>query len=400
MKVKPATTDAQTETILNAVLDAGINYIDTSIDYGVSEERIGRDTFAPTQMDLLLKQHKPGREGGFAQPAPPPIPCRHATGPRHGTGRPRRPPRLRAGLRRADPLHAAHARLLHGDRLHHAVSLGAPHRRALHPAAQAPAPAHAWPSSPPPRRTSRTKATRVPARPTTAARSSTSPIPATRRTTHDLRISHIGYDRVHTSARRTAAPGSRCPPCAAPSPPAASAPWPRASTARRPTAAIASPMETDAPEILRRCREDGADAAILVPNCPVCHQTCSLVARHLEANGIPTVLMGCAKDIVEHAAVPRFLFSDFPLGNSAGKPHDVGLAGPDAGTRVARAGGGARPAHHDAVAAALERGRIVEAGLPEHRAHAARRTRPPPPRVRRAEGRRPHAPRGKSGVTP
>ena len=33
--------------------------------------------------------------------------------------------------------------------------------------------------------------------------------------------------------------------------------------------------------------------------------------------------MGCAKDIVEHAAVPRFLFSDFPLGNSAGKPHDI-----------------------------------------------------------------------------
>ena len=82
-------------------------------------------------------------------------------------------------------------------------------------------------------------------------------------------------------------------------------------------------IETDAPDILRRVRDDGVDAAIVVPNCPVCHQTCSLVARHLEANGIPTVLMGCAKDIVEHAAVPRFLFSDFPLGNSAGKPHDV-----------------------------------------------------------------------------
>ncbi len=35
-------TDAQAETILHAALDAGINYIDTSIDYGVSEERIGR----------------------------------------------------------------------------------------------------------------------------------------------------------------------------------------------------------------------------------------------------------------------------------------------------------------------------------------------------------------------
>lgn len=32
--------------------------------------------------------------------------------------------------------------------------------------------------------------------------------------------------------------------------------------------------------------------------------------------------MGCARDIVEHAGVPRFYFSDFPLGHSAGKPHD------------------------------------------------------------------------------
>jgi len=55
----------------------------------------------------------------------------------------------------------------------------------------------------------------------------------------------------------------------------------------------------------------------------VCHQTVSLVARHLEANGLPTVIMGAAKDIVEHCGVPRFLFSDVPLGNSAGRPHDV-----------------------------------------------------------------------------
>jgi len=48
-----------------------------------------------------------------------------------------------------------------------------------------------------------------------------------------------------------------------------------------------------------------------------------LAARHLEANGIPTVIMGCAKDIVEHCGVPRFLWSDFPLGNSAGKPFDA-----------------------------------------------------------------------------
>ncbi len=55
----------------------------------------------------------------------------------------------------------------------------------------------------------------------------------------------------------------------------------------------------------------------------MCHQTVSLVARHLEEQGIPTVIMGCAKDIIEHCGVPRFLFSDFPLGNSAGRPLDA-----------------------------------------------------------------------------
>src|SRR3546814_13646848 len=49
-----------------------------------------------------------------------------------------------------------------------------------------------------------------------------------------------------------------------------------------------------------RCREDGVDAMVLVPNCPVCHQTAGMTARYLEENGIPTVVMGCARDIVEH----------------------------------------------------------------------------------------------------
>src|SRR5712691_3127157 len=38
----PEISDEQAEQVLNAVLDAGINFIDTSIDYGRSEELIGR----------------------------------------------------------------------------------------------------------------------------------------------------------------------------------------------------------------------------------------------------------------------------------------------------------------------------------------------------------------------
>jgi D-proline reductase (dithiol) PrdB len=46
----------------------------------------------------------------------------------------------------------------------------------------------------------------------------------------------------------------------------------------------------------------------------------SLVARYLEANGLPTVIIGSALDIVEHCGVPRFVFTDLPLGNPVGIP--------------------------------------------------------------------------------
>ena len=143
---------------------------------------------------------------------------------------------------------------------------------------------------------------------------------------HDVRISHIAYDRVHTSAddsgtwfplpqmQRLAHEGR----IGEVAPRFFGAPTNRSHRVT---------IETDSPEILARCLEDKVDAAVLEPNCPVCHQTISLVVRHLEANGISTVVMGCAKDIVEHAAVPRFLFSDLPLGNSAGKPHDAASQG-------------------------------------------------------------------------
>src|SRR6516164_4473503 len=139
---------------------------------------------------------------------------------------------------------------------------------------------------------------------------------------HDLRISHIGYDRKHTSATDN---GTWFP---LPQLIKAQARGRIGEVAPRFFGAPTNrshrvTIDTDAPEILAHCRADKVDVAVLVPNCPVCHQTTALVARHLEEGGIPTVVMGCAKDIVEHAAVPRFLFSDFPLGNSAGKPHDA-----------------------------------------------------------------------------
>ena len=138
---------------------------------------------------------------------------------------------------------------------------------------------------------------------------------------HDLRISHIAIDRKHTTAED---PGTYFP-----------LPELRGAAERGHIGQVAprfhglptnrshrTTLEVDCPEVLARCRADGVDAALLVANCPVCHQSVSLCARLLEEGGIATVIMGCAKDIVEYVGVPRLMFSDFPLGNAAGKPND------------------------------------------------------------------------------
>jgi hypothetical protein len=138
----------------------------------------------------------------------------------------------------------------------------------------------------------------------------------------DLRIAHVGIDRKNANmedsncwfpleaAKRAAARGE----VGALSPHFYGLPTNRS---QRHT------LEKDAPRILETLQADGVDVAVLIPNCPICHQSQSLLARYLEAAGISTVVMGAAKDIVEYCGVPRLLFSDFPLGNAAAKPNDV-----------------------------------------------------------------------------
>lgn len=48
-----------------------------------------------------------------------------------------------------------------------------------------------------------------------------------------------------------------------------------------------------------------------------------LIARALEAEGIPTLCMGSALSIMEAVRPPRGVFVDFPLGHTSGKPFDT-----------------------------------------------------------------------------
>ena len=89
----------------------------------------------------------------------------------------------------------------------------------------------------------------------------------------------------------------------------------------------------------------------------------SLVARHLEANGIPTVIVGSALDIVENCGVPRFLFTDFPLGNPCGPPWRQDLQRTIAGQALDLLRECRSAAHHTAVGCCLAVRRRLAAAL-------------------------------------
>ena len=137
----------------------------------------------------------------------------------------------------------------------------------------------------------------------------------------DLRIAHIAIDRAHTTASDIA---SYFPLAALMK--LAAAGYIGSVSARfygLPTnRSKRTTRDIDSKALLAFCQEDHVDAVVLVPNCPVCHQSVALAAHCLETAGIATVIMGCAKDIIEHIGVPRLLFNDLPLGNAAGLPDD------------------------------------------------------------------------------
>ena len=204
---------------------------------------------------------------------------------------------------------------------------------------------------------------------------------------HDLRISHIGYDRTHTSAEdsgtwfplpallRAARPGPHRRRHAA-------LPWrahqpqpPRHGGDRR--AGDPAPL----PRRRRRCRHPGAELPGLPPDVQPGRAPSGGERHPHRGHGLRQGHRRARRG----AALP---VQRLPARQQRRQAARRGLAGPHAGTGAARAGGRAGAAHHDAVAAALERGCVVEARLPEPGPHRARGTGPPPPRVRRAEGGR------------
>ena len=76
-----------------------------------------------------------------------------------------------------------------------------------------------------------------------------------------------------------------------------------------------------APKIAERLQRYEVQAALLVPASRLCHQTMGLIARAVEAAGIPTIMIGVQRDIVDSVRPPRTAFYPGELGSVVGKPN-------------------------------------------------------------------------------
>ncbi|MFN2529938.1 MAG: glycine/sarcosine/betaine reductase selenoprotein B family protein [Pyrinomonadaceae bacterium] len=74
------------------------------------------------------------------------------------------------------------------------------------------------------------------------------------------------------------------------------------------------------PPLMDRLRRYEVQAALLVPASRLCHQSVSLMARAIEAAGIPTMTLAVAKDVLESVRPPRGAFYVGEFGRVAGQP--------------------------------------------------------------------------------
>ena len=76
-----------------------------------------------------------------------------------------------------------------------------------------------------------------------------------------------------------------------------------------------------APQIIERLNRYEVQAALLIPASRLCHQTAALLARAIEMSGIPTIMVGVDRAIVDSARPPRCGYYRGEFGSVAGKPN-------------------------------------------------------------------------------
>jgi len=79
-----------------------------------------------------------------------------------------------------------------------------------------------------------------------------------------------------------------------------------------------------APSVAYRMRRMGADLALIIATGPVDHMTAGILARAIELAGVPTLVLGNRREILEQVRVPRAVLVDHPDGAPLGNPGNAG----------------------------------------------------------------------------
>lgn len=75
------------------------------------------------------------------------------------------------------------------------------------------------------------------------------------------------------------------------------------------------------PQLAERLHRYDIQAALLIPASRLCHQTLGIVARVLEENGIPTIMISVDPDLTDKTRPPRTAYYNGDFGSVAGKPN-------------------------------------------------------------------------------
>jgi D-proline reductase (dithiol) PrdB len=76
-----------------------------------------------------------------------------------------------------------------------------------------------------------------------------------------------------------------------------------------------------APRIAERLKRYEVQAALLIPASRLCHQTLGIIARGIEASGIPTIMISVDRAAADLVRPPRAAYHEGELGCVAGQPN-------------------------------------------------------------------------------
>lgn len=79
--------------------------------------------------------------------------------------------------------------------------------------------------------------------------------------------------------------------------------------------------EQTVPQLVERVSRYEVQAALIIPASRLCHQSCGLLARGIEAAGIPTIMLAVERDIVDRVHPPRTGYYRGEFGSVAGLPN-------------------------------------------------------------------------------